>query len=98
MVWISVLAHKFSGEYQKKGLRHEILGFVRVFRPGTRLLTLGGGGGHNQYFGGTQAPNCTPVAPGQLISFEQQSSLGRHISFLGGTSSDLGAELQNAPS
>ena len=39
MVRISVLAHKFRGEDQKKGFRREILGFVlafiRVFRPGT---------------------------------------------------------------
>ena len=39
MVRISVLAHKFRGEDQKKDLRHKILGFVLaficVFRPGT---------------------------------------------------------------
>ena len=43
MAWMSVLAHKFTGEDKKKGLRREILGFVlrllSVFRPGKRLYS-----------------------------------------------------------
>ena len=45
--------------------------------------------GHKHYFWGAQAPKCTPVAPGQLLSFGAQSSLGGHTSRLEGTSGDL---------
>ena len=43
MVHISLFAHKFRGEDQKKGLRGEILGsvfvFTRVFLPGTKFYS-----------------------------------------------------------
>ena len=62
MVRISVFAHKFRGENQKKGLRRgrKIFGFVLafncIFRSGTRpLLTLGG---HKQYLGGHRPLNA----------------------------------------
>ena len=96
MMQISVLDHKVRGEDQiKKVLRREILNFVvaftRVFRLETRLYS--DLVDHKQYcfWGGAQAPKCTPVAPGQLLFLGAKSLLGRGT-FLawGGTGSDLG--------
>ena len=76
MVRVSLCTLKFKGENPKKGLRYQILGSVLalpgVFRPETKFYH---GGGHEQYFGGSLVPKCTPVAPGLLLSFGAQSSL-----------------------
>ena len=77
MVRISLLDHKFRGEDQKKkssapSLRLS-LGIHSCFSSwnGT-LRTLGG---HKQYFGGAQAPKCTPVAPGLFFLSGHISSI-----------------------
>ena len=47
---------------------------------------------------GSQASNCTPVAPSQLLSLGHNPGLGGTILVWGGTSSDLGgARPRNAP-
>ena len=72
------LGQTIQGERPKtKCLRREIMRFVMTFTRvflfyNKSLLTLGG---HKQYFEGTQAPKCPPLAPGLLLSFVAQSSL-----------------------
>ena len=77
---------KFTDEDQKKGLQRKILGsvfaFTRVFCPGTKFYSCLRGA--QAVFWGAQAPKFTPVAPGQLLSFGAQPSLGGgHIFRLG---------------
>ena len=82
MVRISVFAHKFRGEDQKKekkssaqnqALSWRFLVFVFFLSRNENLLMPGR---HKQYFGKVQALKCTSVAPGLLVSFGAQSSLG----------------------
>ena len=47
--------------------------------------------------GGAQAPKCTPVVPGLLLSFGAQSSLERAHFSLGGTNSDLEGTAPKCP-
>ena len=47
------------------------------------LLTLKGG--MQAIICGAQAPKCTPVAPGLLLSFRTKSTLRGYMSYLGGT-------------
>ena len=49
------------------------------------------------FWGGSHAPNCTPLAPSLLLSLWHNLRLGRHISRLGGTSSDLGGHGPEMP-
>ena len=58
------------------------------------LLTLFGA---QAVLWGVQAAKCNSVAPGLLLSFGAQPSLRGHNSCLGGTSSDLGGTVRNAP-
>ena len=106
MVLISVFVLKCRGEDKEKrssarNLRLR-LGVHSCFRPGSRLYSRlrgrGGGGWHKQFFGGAQAPKCTPVAPGLLLSFEAQYSLTGTFLVWRDTSSDLGGTWpRNAP-
>ena len=84
MVRISVLAHKFRIENQKKSSARNLrlrLGVHSYFSSWNEtLLTFGG---HKQYFGGAQALKCISVTPGLLLSFGAQSSLGGNFSFRG---------------
>ena len=79
MVQISVLAHRFIGEDQKKGLRREISVFLMTF---TRIFVLQRKFTHACWeqvaLWGAQAPNCTSVPPALLLCFGAQSSLGGH--------------------
>ena len=84
-------SYRFRDEDQKKGLCHEICGFVIVFTRAFVLeqkCTYAWGGGTSSIFGGAQDPKSTLVAPGQLLWFGVQSLLGGHIFRLGGSSSD----------
>ena len=100
MVRILLLAHRFRGEdppkkssLQNLRLCHNFNTFFVLERKFSYAC------GHRQYSGGAQAPKCTTVAPGLLLSFGAQSSLGGgHIYHLGCTSSDLGGvRPRNAP-
>ena len=83
----SVLALKFGIEDQKtkKSLRRKILAPARRSLDLTCSFVLGGKFTH---FWGAQLRNSFPW---------HRASLGRHISRLGGTSSSLGGQSQNAP-
>ena len=74
----------------EKRFRHEIFGFVlgftRVFCPGTRLHSRLER--HQLYFEGSQAPKRTPVAPGLLLFLGAQSSLWGAYFSLGGAQAD----------
>ena len=72
-----------------------VLAFPRVFLSWNENLLMPGR--HKQYFGKVQALKCTSVAPGLLVSFGAQSSLGGHISRLGGISCDLGVRPEMLP-
>ena len=76
MVRISLLAHKFRGEDQKKRSSARNLGsvlkFTRVFCSGTIFSHASGA---QAVFWWAQAPRCTPVVPILLLSFGAQSSL-----------------------
>ena len=81
MVRIFLRALKFRGEGQKKKEKRRYS--ARNLRLQSRSFFV-----LEQNFshaGGTQASNCSPVAPGRLISFGAQSSLGAwgHTSRLG---------------
>ena len=86
---------------KKKDHCYKILGFAMTC---TRIFVLKqkfayARGGHKQYFWEAQASKCALVAPGLLLYFGAQSSLGEHNSRLeGGTSSELGrVRTQNGP-
>ena len=84
---ISVLAHKFRGEYKKRSLARNLTlchGIYLYFSSWNEsLLMLGGGGGHRPLNGLSWSQACYGTFWGT------QSFFGR-VSLLGCTSSDLG--------
>ena len=92
MVRISVFAHKFRGNDQKKKNLKFRLGVHSCFSPWNEtLLTLDWV--QAVFWGegtGPERPKCTSVAPGLLLSFG-------HNPRLGGNSSDLRTRPRNAP-
>ena len=92
MVRISLLAHTFRGENQKKRKVFGAKLLVQSWRAVVFFVMERNSKfcGAQIVFLGAQAPKCTPVAPGLLLSFGAQSLLRGHNSRLGGTNSDLG--------
>ena len=63
--------------------------FFFFFCSRRKVYSILGGNSSNKG-GGRTVSRCSLVAPAGLFFFGTQSSLARHIFFLGGTSSDLG--------
>ena len=87
MVRISLLARKFRGEEKKKGLQREILGsvlaFAPVFRPGTYLYSLWGGGDTSSILGGSRPQNALQWYRACYFLSGHHPPLGAHFSLEG---------------
>ena len=99
MVGISVLAHKFRGKTKRRSSarNHKLcLGVHTCFASGNEtFLTLGGAPA--VFWGGGTGPEMHSSDIGPVTFFwESILAWGAHFS-LGGTRSDLGVRLRNAP-